>query len=221
MRRALPVIFLVTAGAAACGPQKFTSHLTHYCSVDPNDDPYYTCAKGLDLVCINTYSIPVMPVEGPPSTRPAYICRLACEPGEPCRDQTEICCPGKIKGVTYGKTHACVPAAYCETIDAAPARDGGAMLRPPTDGSIGEMGRDGPGAPDTGSALARDTMMGAAPDAPLATAPDVAQAGASDLASDLSVDAPMAPDPSPDGGAPAPDAPAPDVSAGGDARGDA
>jgi hypothetical protein len=198
MRRTLALAVVLAAGA--CGPQKFTSHLTHYCSVDPDDDPYYTCAKGLDLVCINTYTIPVVPKEGPATARPAYICRLACEPGEPCRDVGEVCCPGTIKGVTYGKTHACVPPSLCATIDAAPPREAGVRL-----GANADAGGD----------MARDASAGqdGAPDTRASATPDVA------------LDAPMAPPAGGDAQLPDhPDAPAldaPSTPVGGDARSDA
>jgi hypothetical protein len=163
MCRSWPVLLVLGALlGAGCEKTIYRSHESHYCSSTPDDEPYYECAKGDDLVCITTYQQSYgATASSPAKTIDIWVCRMACTPGnkEDCQTD-EVCCPGMIYGTTYGKTHACVAPGLCPALT-VPNRDAG-----------GDAKIDA-GKPDGGD--------GGVPDG---GAPDVIEAGADD-------DAPM------------------------------
>jgi hypothetical protein len=111
--------------ALACQKARYTSGEGVHCSDSEDDDPQYSCIRSYDLVCITTHKTQVRS----PTTNvqigeeAVYLCRLACSPGDLC-PQGDVCCPGKIYGRTYGKTHACVPEDLCADY-VPPKRDAG------------------------------------------------------------------------------------------------
>ncbi len=101
-----------------CGKTVYRSHEGQYCSSTEGDDPYFECSPSYDLICINTYAEQVLqPGNAPPSFTEIFLCRLACEEGQRCPDTKDVCCKGPVYGRDYGKTHACVPAGMCQTVD--------------------------------------------------------------------------------------------------------
>jgi hypothetical protein len=135
------------------------------CSTDPGDDPLLVCSPAYNLVCANTYAVPILnPTEAmkfPRGERPVYLCRIACNVQNPetysstdCTmlsetGQVDICCP---EPVIYGKQYqgykgVCVPRGKCDVLR-TPVPDAGAPLdsapAPSDDG-----GRQIPGAGET------------------------------------------------------------------------
>jgi len=135
MARAVITILLGGAlGASACSKGQIRSGETAFCSTDSSDDPQYICDPGMDLICINTYAIPVTdPREmrkWDGGIRPVYVCRLACEKTEDCPIVGDVCCPGTIHGKTYGKDKGCTPETLCPPL--LGGGDAGAVDRPPS-----------------------------------------------------------------------------------------
>jgi hypothetical protein len=149
---------------AGCEKTIYRSHESHYCSSTADDEPYYECAKGSDLICITTYTMTYGSKEGaPPKTLDIWVCRLACTPGnkDECRAD-EVCCPGMIYGNNYGKSHACVMPGLCPAL-AVPNKDaGGGDAR--SDAKLDSGLSDGSGADAGGSDGGAD---GPAADAPM------------------------------------------------------
>src|SRR4051812_48093000 len=73
---------LAFAGLAGCGKSTIREYESQACSTNDSDDPFLICSPAYDLVCINTYNVPVtnpkeaMKWDG--GLRPVYVCRIAC-----------------------------------------------------------------------------------------------------------------------------------------------
>jgi hypothetical protein len=133
--------------AAACEKTVFRAYDSQYCSSKEDDEPYYECAKGDDLVCINTYDETFGSQDGrPPVTIPVYACHLGCDPHNPTACQAgEVCCPGKIYGRTYNFDHACTLPRFCAGPTPTAPRDGAARdSTPDDDARDGLSGGNGP-----------------------------------------------------------------------------
>jgi hypothetical protein len=136
------------------------------CSTNSSDDPQLVCSPALDLVCISTYSRvvtnPQVRAQYDGGIRPIYVCRIACNTTEECRNG-DVCCPGPIYGKTYDKSKGCTPLEFCPS--AAPP-DGGDM--PSDDAGTTDGGaHDAPadtradaGAPDAAIDVANDATNG-------------------------------------------------------------
>ena len=95
------------------GRPVYASQESQYCSSADRDDPYYVCGTSQALVCINTYTMTIPLPEGPKTVVP-YLCRSSCVPGDGTCRAADVCCPGTVYGVTYGKAHGCVPPEFCD-----------------------------------------------------------------------------------------------------------
>jgi hypothetical protein len=165
LRSVIPAL-VVTAAALVSGCTTATIRAQEgaACSTNSSDDPQLVCTPALDLVCIATYSRMIMNTKEAAKfdggIRQVFVCRLACRTTEDCPQSgdMDVCCPGFIHGVNYGKTAACVPQQYCET-----------LLGPSVDAGAGGGGPDAP-------ASVADTAANATPDAG-AGAPQVDAAG--------------------------------------------
>jgi hypothetical protein len=162
-------LFLFALGTlvgAGCEKTIYRSHESHYCSSKSNDEPYYECAKGSDLVCITTYT----QTFGATATAPAktvdiWLCRLGCTPGKDECKGDEVCCPGPIFGTNYGKDHACVLASLCPALAVPTNRDAGTIDAKPDAKLDGSLLPDA-GAPDGDSDAPQGTEDAGA-DAPV------------------------------------------------------
>jgi hypothetical protein len=138
------------------------------CSTDPSEDPQLVCSPAYNLVCANTYGVPIPnPTERakwPDGKRPIYLCRITCNVEDPetnaskdCNmvgdnGQVDICCPNPvIYGKKYdGYTGVCVQRGRCDILREMPV-DAGA----PTDATDAQAPPNapppsgGPGGPPT------------------------------------------------------------------------
>ena len=178
-------ILLLCLGAllgGACEKTVYKSHESHFCSNNPDDDPFYECSRSQDLVCINTYRMSYPSTDGkPPVVRDMWLCRIACVPGDMTRGcpTGEVCCPGPITGRDYGAKHACVTPNYCPGLAVGTPTDGGAR---PMDGRVLP---EGPPVTEAGIESGGEPEAGAGEAGAEATPPD---AGAD---ADAAIDAPM------------------------------
>jgi hypothetical protein len=152
----------LVASVGGCGKSTIREYESHACSTNDSDDPFMLCSPSIDLICINTYTVPVTdPNEAkkwPNAQRPVYVCRLACNVATDCFQPGDICCPGRIHGKDYGKMGGCTPRGMCEGLQNA---DGGA----PDDGGTPDAAVTPDGPPDAGSDRGPDGVVDApAPD---------------------------------------------------------
>lgn len=128
MVRVVISLALAAALGAGCGGGSIRAGEGVKCSTDPDEDPQYVCSPAADLVCITTYSVLVTNEREAPrydgGIRQVFVCRLACEADEDCRQGGDVCCPGLIVGKNYGKMAACVPSMFCTTRDGGARPDG-------------------------------------------------------------------------------------------------
>jgi hypothetical protein len=146
---------------AGCEKTIYRSHESHYCSSTADDEPYYECAKGSDLVCVTTYKMSYGATASMPDgkTIDIWVCRLACTPGKDECVAGEVCCPGKIYGQTYGKDHVCVPPDYCPALAVPPgSKDAGGDAKGDArpDGGADTGPPDAPESPDSADAPSDD-----------------------------------------------------------------
>lgn len=153
----------VLASASGCEPAKLRSGEGIYCSTK-DEDPLHECDRGRDLVCIATFSVPVQDPDlarkFENGLRPVYVCRLACDEANECRDPGAVCCRGKVYGRTYDKRGACTPRADCESYTPPDAEVVDAYEEP------ADAGADAPpdaGAEADGPTIGDDADAGAAP----------------------------------------------------------
>jgi hypothetical protein len=162
LRSVTCALALALLAAPACSNSTVRSQEGHACSTSSSDDPQFICTPALDLVCIATYSRTVTnPKEAGKfdgGVRQVYVCRLACDKDEECREGGDVCCKGPIYGKTYNKSGGCVPLSQCDYMNVE--MDGGAAEA---------------GAPDGGASTA-DAAAGAA-DAAASAADAAASAG--------------------------------------------
>jgi hypothetical protein len=144
-------VFAVLTGGCKATIRVYDSQA---CSTDPNEDPQLVCSPGYNLVCANTYAIPIPDpreaVKWPGGRRPIYVCRMACNIQDPMTNassdcnmvgadgQVDICCPNPI---IYGKKYegfegVCTQRGRCD------------ILRPMTQPDAGPPPVDGPSVPN-------------------------------------------------------------------------